>query len=151
LVETVLDHVGALTAQMSAGGPPPTAVVVCNTVDRARDVHTLLAKQLAARGATLEADCELLIGRSRPLDRPNLQDRILTRFGTGRAPASRTGILVATQTVEVGVNLDVDVLIRESASWDAVVQRLGRLNRLEQLPERFPGHDAAAAVIVHDG
>ena len=60
-------------------------------------------------------------------------------------------MLVATQTVEVGINLDVDVLVTESASWDAVVQRLGRLNRLGKLPDRFPDRPAAPAVVVHDG
>ena len=125
--------------------------MVCNTVDRARAVHERLGRLLAAPGAGIEADCELLIGRTRPLDRPDLQDRVLARFGVDRAPAGRAAVLVATQTVEVGVNLDADVLVTESASWDALVQRLGRVNRLGKLRERFPDRPAAAAVVVHDG
>ena len=41
-------------------------------------------------------------------------------------------ILVATQTVEVGINLDADVLVSESASWDALVQ-LGSAARRGEL------------------
>ena len=103
------------------------------------------------RSSLTGADCELLIGRSRPIDRADLQTRVLDRFGTGRAPIERPAVLVATQTVEVGVNLDVDVLVTESASWDAIVQRLGRLNRLGEFADRFPGHAAAPAIVVHDG
>ncbi len=137
--------------QRPAEGPAPTVLVVCNTVDRARAVHTLLNKQTTARTAPLEADCHLLIGRSRPVDRPDLQDAVVARFGVARPAVERAAILVATQTVEVGINLDADVLITESASWDALVQRLGRLNRLGRYETRFPGAGSAVAVVVHDG
>ncbi|HEY6797637.1 MAG TPA: type I-U CRISPR-associated helicase/endonuclease Cas3 [Kineosporiaceae bacterium] len=151
LAETAVDRLTSLATGQTPGGQAPVAAVVCNTVDRARAVHALLVKLLAGRAAAIEADCELLIGRSRPIDRPELQDRILARFGTRREPSPRAAVLVATQTVEVGVNLDVDVLVTESASWDALVQRLGRLNRLGRHAERFPGSAAAEAVVVHDG
>jgi len=149
LAETVLRHLELLTA--STNGHAPVAAVVCNTVDRAREVHSLLGKLLVARGAVVEADSELLIGRSRPIDRPRVQEQVLARFGTGRTPSDRAAVLVATQTVEVGVNLDVDILVSESTSWDALVQRLGRLNRLGRFTERFPSCDAAPVVVVHDG
>lgn len=149
LVDTVVEHLGAL-AKVADTAEAPTALVVCNTVDRARLVHTQLHKALAARGF-VEAECVLLVGRTRPLDRPTVQREVLDRFGTGRHPSSRPAVLVATQTVEVGVNLDADILVSESTSWDALVQRLGRLNRLGKFTERFPGRPAAAAVVVHDG
>jgi CRISPR-associated endonuclease/helicase Cas3 len=150
LAATVLDEVRRLEAERT-GGYAPTALVVCNTVDRARAVHARLEKALSSRRPVVQADCDLLIGRSRPLDRPTLQARTLRRFGIGRAPADRAAILVATQTIEVGINLDADVLVSESASWDALVQRLGRLNRLGRFTERFPSQPAAPAVVVHDG
>ena len=151
LADTVLDRVRSLAGSPSPAAHAPVALVVCNTVDRARAVHERLGRLLAAAGAGIEADCELLIGRARPVDRPDLQDRILGRFGVDREPVDRAAVLVATQTVEVGVNLDADVLVTESASWDALVQRLGRVNRLGKLRERFPDRPAAAAVVVHDG
>lgn len=143
LAQSALDQVRVLR---STGGQAPVVAVVCNTVDRARAVHGMLTKLVDPS----EVETELLIGRSRPLNRQQVQDRILRRFGTQREPSDRPAILVATQTIEVGVNLDVDALVTESASWDALVQRLGRLNRLGRFSERCPGHDAAPAIVVHD-
>lgn len=123
-----------------------TVLVVCNTVDRARQVHSALQRATAREKSLLGASVDLLIGRSRPVDRDRLVGRLLARFGTGRSrAASRAAILVATQTVEVGANLDADALVTESAPWDALVQRLGRLNRLGKGPSE------ARAVVVHDG
>ncbi|GAA1843829.1 hypothetical protein GCM10009836_23980 [Pseudonocardia ailaonensis] len=130
---------------LSGGGRAPAVLVVCNTVDRAREVFTKL------RAGLPEADCELLIGRSRPIDRPGLQERVLRLLGVRRRATDVPAVLVATQTVEVGVNLDADALITESASWDALVQRLGRLNRLGLFSDRFPGDGHAVATVVHDG
>ncbi|MGF1653050.1 MAG: type I-U CRISPR-associated helicase/endonuclease Cas3 [Actinomycetales bacterium] len=132
----------------------PTVLVVCNTVARARAVHELIVQDTTAgraRTAHPAVDCELLIGRTRPLDRPGLQDRVLDRFGVDRGPGSRPAILVATQTVEVGVNLDVDALVTESAPWDSLVQRMGRLNRLGRHSIRRPSAPPPTAVVVHDG
>lgn len=131
----------------------PTVLIVCNTVDRARAVFEQLQRGVAAPGprhVSTVPEIDLLIGRSRPVDRAGLTARIIARYGSGRAPADRAAVLVATQTVEVGVNLDVDALVTETASWDALVQRLGRLNRLGRYGERFPGAPAAVAVVVHD-
>lgn len=124
-----------------------TILVVCNTVDRARQVHATLTGAAIRRQNPLDADITLLIGRSRPADRDLLVDRLKERFGVGRARTDgvKPAILVATQTVEVGANLDADGLVSESAPWDSLVQRLGRVNRLGECP------GTARAIIVHDG
>lgn len=124
-----------------------TILVVCNTVDRARQVHATLTKATIRRQDPIDADVTLLIGRSRPADRGLLVGRIKSRFGVGRtrSPEPKPAILVATQTVEVGANLDADGLITESVPWDSLVQRLGRVNRLGKCP------GDARAVVVHDG
>lgn len=124
-----------------------TILVVCNTVDRARQVHATLAKAATRRQDPIEAEVTLLIGRSRQADRDLLVGRLKERFGVGRPRTvnTRPAILVATQTVEVGANLDADGLVTESAPWDSLVQRLGRVNRLGQCPS------IARAVVVHDG
>jgi CRISPR-associated endonuclease/helicase Cas3 len=131
------------TASAGQSGDASTVLVTCNTIRQARAIHGRLLDQ----GITTD----LLIGRTRPYDREGLQDRLNARFGIGRSAVSEPAILVATQTVEVGVNLDVDVLITESAPWDSLVQRLGRLNRDGRAPQRRVGGGPALAIVVHDG
>ena len=79
-----------------------------------------------------ELDGLLMIGRSRDIDR----DRIVRRLEPFRAGASSRSegdrpplLVVATQCLEVGVDLDLDGLVTQAASLDALRQRFGRLNR----------------------
>jgi len=121
-------------------------LVVCNTVARARQVHAVLHKMAMRATEPLGADVMLLIGRSRPADRDVLTAELRSRFGLaehGSGPSAT--VLVATQTIEVGANLDADALVSESAPWDALVQRLGRLNRFGDYSP------VCRAIIVHDG
>ncbi|WP_018788153.1 type I-U CRISPR-associated helicase/endonuclease Cas3 [Micromonospora sp. CNB394] len=111
--------------------------VVANTVARARGIFGHLA------GGPVEVI--LLTGRSRPIDRDILLARHYERIKAGRNRADpRPLIVVATQTIEVGANIDLDALITESAPLSALIQRLGRLNRLGLYD------DPAPAYIVHD-
>lgn len=137
-----------------AARPGARGMVVCNTVRTARQVHDAVQAKLPKSGVSAAVDTEgvpmtpeLLIGRTRPVDRDHRLPGLLKRFGVGRSQDDNRAvdILVATQTVEVGANLDVDVLVTESAPFDALVQRIGRLNRL--------GSSALdpIAVVVHDG
>lgn len=114
----------------------PTVAVLTNTVARARAVLDRLR----------EADHEavLLTGAMRGFDRERWMQQYFPRFRAGRdEQPERPLFLVATQTVEVGANIDVHALVTESASLDAIVQRLGRLNRLGR-------YNSAPAVVVHD-
>ena len=112
-------------ASLMVDGTASVVLVVCNTVRRARNVFDSL-------DGSSSYDRQLLIGRCRPLERrlaePDWFDRAAA--GRDRASAIRPLILVSTQTVEVGVDLDVDSLITEIASADALVQRFGRVDRI---------------------
>ncbi|MDO4259345.1 MAG: type I-U CRISPR-associated helicase/endonuclease Cas3 [Actinomycetaceae bacterium] len=116
----VADALSAKTKQV------PRVLVVCNTVNRAREVYQTLTD-----GKYKCADTEvlLLMGRSRALDRERTTSRIVELFGAGRDASPGAAVLVATQTVEVGIDLDASDMISETASWDALVQRMGRVNR----------------------
>ena len=139
----------ALAAAQPVNGP--VVLVVCNTVARARTVFTHLAE-----GGVDEEQRVLLIGRSRPVDRRRLMDTFYERIHVDREHGREHQPLyaVATQTVEVGANIDADVLVSESASISALIQRMGRLARA---PEKRRTADTtgawgwhAPAVIVHD-
>jgi CRISPR-associated endonuclease/helicase Cas3 len=119
---------------------PRSIAIMVNRVATARSVAQKLEKEDNGR-------VTLLIGRMRPLDREAATKEIQDRLKTGTAASdSETGplIIVSTQCLEVGADLDFDALVTEAASLDALRQRLGRLNR--------GGRDIAArAVIVLPG
>jgi len=100
--------------------------VIVNRVATAKAVHAALQ----AKGHK----SLLLIGRMRPFDRDLIQrspdfEQLLADKSESRqldAPV----FVVATQTLEVGANLDFDGLVSECASLDALRQRFGRLNRM---------------------
>jgi len=122
---------------------PGSCVIFCNTPDTARQVHSLIA----AHKVGSAADMMLVTGRTRQHDADALRDRLLSRDG---APASiadlperqRHLLVIATQTLEVGADLDFEYLVTEQCGVRALTQRLGRLNRLGRYPH-------ARAVYVH--
>lgn len=130
-----------LTSLISAGENPAAAIageavalrtlgsdvvgVVVNTVDLARAVHDRLKGY---------GDAILLIGRSRPVERDLLGAELMALCGTASRGHSRAPIyVVATQTIEVGLDLDFDALVTEVAPISALRQRFGRLDRLGSL------------------
>lgn len=108
---------------------PQSLAVMVNRVVTARLVYAELKKHASTR-------VSLLIGRLRPLDREALTKRIQERLKTRlRSETMLEGsedgpeIVVSTQCLEVGADLDFDALVTEAASLDALRQRFGRLNR----------------------
>lgn len=112
----------------------PAIGVVVNRVARAREVFAQLGKQFpekpegsAAEVATPEV--VLMIGPARPVDRDDLVEKLKPiRTGESRE-IERPLVLVATQCIEAGVDIDLDALITEAAPVDSLRQRFGRLNR----------------------
>ena len=98
--------------------------VVCNRVAVAREAH----RQLIDGGHT----SDLMIGRMRPIDRDAQAEKLTPIFESDGTAAvdDRPRFLVATQTIEVGVDFDFDAMVTQCASMDALTQRFGRLNRV---------------------
>lgn len=101
-----------------------TVACVANTVAMALQV----AAELKADGHTVE----VLVGRMRPYDIARLRER---RPGL----LSITGDLdvdfvVATQTIEVGIDADFRAMVTELAAGSATAQRAGRVNRVGRWP-----------------
>lgn len=104
----------------------PATVIFCNRVDTARAAHACLAKQPGSRAI-------LLTGRMRPIDKDATVNGILAVLSANQSEdriLDAPLFVVATQTLEVGANLDLDLLVTECASLDALRQRFGRLNRM---------------------
>ena len=123
LFRETLDTYKTLSGEVS-----PAVAVIVNRVRTARLLFEQFRELAEKEGFTVE----LLTGRCRPLDRDDIVKRVIERCGAGREP--RTGepglIVVATQTLEVGADLDFQGLVTECASLDALRQRFGRLDRL---------------------
>lgn len=116
----------ATRAVETADAHAPGAVVgvVVNQVRTARQIFERLQKR---RGEAV-----LLTGRVRPQDRQATLDDLLPRIRAGRERDRDDSPLfvVATQTVEVGADLDFDALVTELAPLSALRQRFGRVDRL---------------------
>lgn len=104
----------------------PAIVIFCNRVDTARRAHALLERHHGRRAV-------LLTGRMRPLDKDDTIGGTLADLSADASEQRRLAepiFVVATQTLEVGANLDFDLLVSECADLAALRQRFGRLNRM---------------------
>ena len=134
-----------MATRLRRGGVDAPAVgVVVNRIDLARHIFSRLQ---ATEDAPFE--CALLIGRSRDIARRHVEDK-LAPFRTGAEDRDRARALmvVATQCLEVGVDLDLDGLVTQAAPLDALRQRFGRLNRAGRRDCSGQFIPAAGAVLV---
>lgn len=100
-----------------------SVLVCCNTVTRAQDIWRQIRDQL-------EPDATVVLLHSRLNGRDRLRREALVRSACGVGSAERKPIvLVATQVVEVSLNIDLDTIYTDLAPLEALIQRFGRVNR----------------------
>ncbi len=115
-------------------------LVCCTTVKRAQQVYQEMQRRLADAGV----EVVLLHGRFNGRDRLRKED--LVRQATGSKSEQRRPILlVATQVIEVSLDIDLDVLYSDPAPLEALIQRFGRINRrrLKETAEVCVFHEPA--------
>ncbi len=120
-----LAHCLVQQAKALANDGPMAVAVLVNRVATAREVYRLLCEA--------GHDTALLTGRMRPLDKDDTVNHWLKRLSANASEEralERPVFIVATQTLEVGANLDFDAMVSECAGLDALRQRFGRLNRM---------------------
>jgi CRISPR-associated endonuclease/helicase Cas3 len=117
-------------------------LVVATTVGRAQEIYRQLRPQMGDR-------VSLLHGRFHAEDRFEKEKQLALKRGpNGNEPV----VLVATQVVEVSLDVDFDVLYSDPAPLEALVQRFGRVNRrrrssvrdvfvMNSIPEGSPVYD----------
>lgn len=137
-VEEIVEQTKAMLEKLRPTLRNPAIGVIVNRVARARRVFERLNGEIANAGFAL------IIGPSRPVEREAVAGQELRPIRTGEdRTLERPLIVVATQTIEAGVDIDFDGLVTEAAAFDALRQRFGRLNR--------NGRDImpAAAIVAH--
>lgn len=115
---------------LGAAQGPTSLVVFVNTPADARKVFSRLTKLAGGTRPKIDACIELLTGRVREREAALIRERVLTRVGAdSEAKLSKHLVVVATQTLEVGADLDFELFVTESCGVRALIQRLGRFNR----------------------
>lgn len=123
-----IDEAGFLELFRAKRAANESCLIVVNTVSRSISLYRKLEEELGESEASLFYLSTNLLPAHR-LDRINEVRRALE---AGEAP-----VLVATQTVEAGVDLDFDMGFRDLAPVESIVQVAGRINRHnKKKPER---------------
>jgi CRISPR-associated endonuclease/helicase Cas3 len=112
-------------------------LVVANSVADAQHIFDALAPTVIERHG--EDAAILLHSRFRRGDRADIEKLVTKRYGS--RSARQPGLVVATQVVEVSLDVDFDILHTSAGPLEALLQRFGRVNRL--------GTREPAWVIVH--
>lgn len=92
-------------------------LVVVNTIRTSREVYKYLRSQYK------DIPMYYLSTLVPPVQRKTIIEELKA------IPITQPAILVATQTVEAGVDLDFDVGFRALAPWESIIQTAGRVNR----------------------
>lgn len=97
-------------------------LIVCNTVDTAQKVYSHL--QVEIKNAPM-----CLHSRFIAKDRRRKEKKLEKNKSKPKTEQAWPKILVATQVIECGMDIDYDVLLTEGAPLEAIIQRAGRVNR----------------------
>ncbi len=111
-----------------------SVLVVCNLVARAQQAYQALNPVLKPQGVPVI----LLHGRFNLRDRLAKENAIQELAGVDGA--GQPFVLIATQVVEVSLDIDLNTIYSDPAPLEALVQRFGRVNRQRKLAELAPVH-----------
>lgn len=111
----LVDHINSAIASCNL---PPLCAIICNTVGLAQAVFK-----------KLHYDKLLLTSRCRGYERKINENKLMAYCGSNRPHLDKPLVVVSTQVIEAGIDVDFDVMLTEAAPLDSQEQRAGRLNR----------------------
>lgn len=113
-------------------------LVVCNTIAKATEVFKNLNTIPSENKMLYHSQFILLDKKTKEETLENIEKR------------DEGYIAVCTQIVEVSLDIDFDVLFTENAPIDAIIQRLGRVNRKGMVQNRIPKWQFAPVIITRE-
>lgn len=127
-VKAAVDAIKDFLAHREAGAGSNEAHTIGCIVNHVRTAIAI--KEALIKNKVLEKaeEVQLLVGRMRPYDLENLQNKHRKLFTTEGDKSLK--VVVATQTLEVGIDVDFADLVTELAPASSLAQRFGRVNRL---------------------
>ena len=133
---SVLD---SIAARVQAG---ESILVAVNTVAKAQLVMEALRERLEG------TQVQLLHSRLTGRDRKRREDQIMELLKSGGM--GQPIAVVATQVIEVSLDLDFDGIVTEPAPLEALIQRFGRVNRRGQKGQivDLEGHDVKVVSVT---
>lgn len=100
-------------------------LIVCNTVKNAQDAYLYLKNELNLENNNIMCLHSRFIAK----DRRTKEKTLEKDEKKSRDDQLWPKILVATQVIECGMDIDYDVFLTEGAPLEAIIQRAGRVNR----------------------
>ena len=115
-------------------------LIVCNTIGKAREIYDALKKKRVSTKKMMLYHSQFILKHKK--EKEEFLEKIKEQEGGF--------IAICTQIVEVSLDIDFDGLYTENAPIDAIIQRLGRVNRKGILCKRFPDMKFAKVVITKE-
>lgn len=134
----LLSHLDEIAAKARSG---KSVLVVCNLVANAQLAYQELRQRLTEDGV----EVLLLHGRFNQMDRLAKEKRVQECTGAN-SQRRKAIVLVATQVVEVSLDIDLETVYSEPAPLEALIQRFGRVNRRRMMAD---GSGRASLAAVH--
>lgn len=126
-------------------------LVLRNTVAQAVATQLAIEARLGAGHPALfgvQGVVALHHGRYAFEDRRQLDQAVERAFGKSAAAATAARVLVGTQTLEISLDCDADLMITDIVPIDVLLQRLGRLHRHRDRDAHRPAGFAQPRVLV---
>lgn len=128
VVDAAVDAIMERLAHREAGESSKKAHTVGCIVNHVRTAIAIKEALVKNKVLEKEKEVQLLVGRMRPSDLEKLQEDSPNLFSTRGDESVK--VVVATQTLEVGIDVDFADLVTELAPASSLAQRFGRVNRL---------------------
>ena len=138
VVDAAVDAIKEFLAHREASEGSEKAHTVGCIVNHVRTAIAIKEALVKNKVLEKEKEVQLLVGRMRPYDLKKLQKKHSKLFTTEGDKSVK--VVVATQTLEVGIDVDFADLVTELAPASSLAQRFGRVNRL--------GHRTDSKVVV---